>query len=431
MIDLKELALRESERVEWKENGGDQEIARKIVKTIAAFANDLSNMGGGYVVCGAKEGKDPYGFPKVAYSGLSARQVKEIEGKVLSICHDHVSPPIAPLVSELVNPEDEQTRILVFTVVATPDVHAYRDREGAGTQYYVRVSRDTIEAKNGLLTQLLVKKQKVEPFDRRIHPAAIQSDLDYLIFRDYLHDMGLLNPAKALEDYLNETEQIAEFVPPFLGRLSLDQALRPRNFTLLLFGKKSSLARLFTDQYTIFSIYTGRDRGEQFAERHLISGNIVDQAKRCIELLDAQAYTLFDKSSGKPNQAKYPVRALREAVINAVVHRDYELPEPNRITVFADRIEIRSVGALHWGVDKTKFLTGKASPKWRNQCFAYLFNKLQLAQSEGQGIPTILRTMREEGCPDPFFELENESVTCVLPAHPRYAKMNSQVQNLS
>jgi predicted HTH transcriptional regulator len=48
---------------------------------------------------------------------------------------------------------------------------------------------------------------------------------------------------------------------------------------------------------------------------------------------------------------------------------------------------------------------------------AYLFNKLRLTQSEGQGIPTIIRTMREEGCPDPIFEIEEQSVTCILPAH--------------
>jgi hypothetical protein len=139
-----------------------------------------------------------------------------------------------------------------------------------------------------------------------------------------------------------------------------------------------------------------------------------------MEILNTQVYTAIDKLSGKPNQVKYPLRALQEALINAVVHRDYEITEPIRITIFFDRIEIRSPGNLHWGIDKEKFLTGKAGPKWRNQCFAYLFNKLQLAQAEGQGIPTIIRTMKQEGCPDPVFEIEYDSVTCILPAHPRH-----------
>ncbi len=419
-IDLKELAVRESERVEWKEHGDFDQIANKIAKTISAFANDLSNMGGGYVVCGAKEGKDDFGFPKVDYTGLSANKLSEIEKKVLSICRSSISPPIAPIVHILPNPNSEQTKILVFTVIATQELHSYRDKEGTGTNYFVRVSRDTIEAKNGILTQLLIKKQKIEYFDHRINPVATEKDIDYIILRDYLQEMGLFSPEKALEDYLSETVQIAEFIPPLFGRSQLDGVLRPRNFTLLFFGKREAISRLFSQRHTTLSIYPSKDRGDQFAERHEITGNIVEQSKRAIELLNAQAYTLFDKISNKPNQIKYPLRALQEAVVNAVVHRDYEISEPNRITVFLDRIEIRSVGTLHWGVDKEKFILGKASPKWRNQCFAYLFNKLQLAQSEGQGIPTIIKTMKAEGCPPPTFEIEPESITCILPAHPRH-----------
>ncbi len=417
-IDLKELSTRESERVEWKENGDDIQIVNKIVKTISAFANDISNFGGGYVVCGAKEIKDEYGFPKVEYTGLSANKFKEIEGKVTQHCRDYVSPPIVPIVHEIPNPIDDTTRILIFVVLATPDAHIYRD--GTTSQYYVRISKETKEARNGILTQLLIKKQKLEYFDKRVNLKTKEVDIDVLLFRDSMQEMGLLSPEKSLEDYFSDKEQIAELVAPLFGRTSLDNILRPRNFTLLLFGKKSSITTLFPESYTVLSIYKGIDRSEPTAERYILTGTIIEQARKIIELLNTQAYTAFDKTSDKPNQVKYPMRALQEAVINAIVHRDYEIPEPIRITVFADRIEIKSPGTLHWGVDKEKFLKGKASPKWRNQSFAYLFNKLQLAQSEGQGIPTIIRTMKEEGCPEPIFEIETESLSCILPAHPRH-----------
>lgn len=417
-IDLKELSSRESEKVEWKENGDDQNIVRSIVKTISAFANDISNFGGGYVICGAKEIKDEYGFPKVSHKGLTADKLREIEGKVLQHCRDYVSPPIIPIVQEIENPVDSSTRILAFIVVASNDVHSYRD--GEVSNFYVRISRETREARNGILTQLLIKKQRIEYFDKRINSNASESDIDVLFFRDSMQEMGLLSPEKSLEDYFSEKEQIAELVSPLFIKSPLDGNLRPRNFTLLLFGKKNSITSNYPEAYTALSIYKGIDRSEPTAERYTLTGSIVEQAKRAVELLNTQAYTAFDKTSLKPNQVKYPIRALQEAVVNAIVHRDYEIPEPIRITVFSDRIEIKSPGSLHWGVDKEKFLLGKASPKWRNQCFAYLFNKLQLAQSEGQGIPTIIRTMKEEGCPDPIFEIENESVTCILPAHPRH-----------
>lgn len=423
-IDLKELSSRESERVEWKENGDDKFIVNSIVKTISAFANDISNFGGGYVVCGAKETKDEFGFPKVEYTGLSSAKVKEIEGKVLQHCRDYVSPSLAPIVHELDNPNNTDTRILVFVVLASPEAHTYRD--GEVVNYYVRISKETKEARNGILSQLLIKKQKLEYFDRRVCQNAVEMDIDVLLFRDSIQEMGLYQQSKSLEDYFSDKEQIAELVPPLFVRNNLIGTLQPRNFSMLMFGKKSSITLIFPEAHTIVSIYKGLDRSEPTAERHVLTGSIIEQAKRAIELLNTQAYTAFDKTSSKPNQVKYPIRALQEALINAIVHRDYEIPQPIRITIFADRVEILSPGSLHWGVDKDKFLSGKASPKWRNQSFAYLFNKLQLAQSEGQGIPTIFRTMKEEGCPEPQFEIDVESVTCILPAHPRHQIIREQ-----
>ena len=93
-LDLKLLSSRESEQVEWKESVAD---TGDVAKTLSAFANDWANLGGGYVVCGAKEEKDEHGFPRVAFSGLTANRLKEVEGKVLAACRDRVSPSIAPL----------------------------------------------------------------------------------------------------------------------------------------------------------------------------------------------------------------------------------------------------------------------------------------------------------------------------------------------
>ena len=69
LIDLKVLATRESEQVEWKENVADVD---DVVATLSAFANDWAKLGGGYVVCGAKEERDEHGFPRLAVVGLTA-----------------------------------------------------------------------------------------------------------------------------------------------------------------------------------------------------------------------------------------------------------------------------------------------------------------------------------------------------------------------
>jgi predicted HTH transcriptional regulator len=212
------------------------------------------------------------------------------------------------------------------------------------------------------MSQLLTSKQEIPPFDRRPNPNVGEPDIDILFFRDCMNEMKLLQGSKPLEDYFSDKEQIAEFVPPLFVKRSLDERLCLRNFALFMFGKKSSISLNFPDAYTVISFYNGLDRSEPNSERHLLTGSIIEQSRKAMEILNTQSYTAIDKLSNKPNQVTYPVRALQEALINAVVHRDYEIPEPIRITIFSDRIEIQSPGSLHWGVDKEKFLTGKAGP---------------------------------------------------------------------
>jgi len=416
-INIIELSQRESESVEWKENGEDIDIIVSIAKTICAFANDISNLGGGYVICGAKEIKDEYGFQKVKFTGLSADKLKEIEGKVLQHCRDYINPSIAPLVHELENPENNSTRILVFVITSDSQAHLYRDK--SASNYYIRIGRETRIAKNGIYRQLMEMKQEVEPFDKRANPNTDASDIDPMYFKNYLDEMGFTWSNYSAEYFISDKEKISEFLPPVLARKTLDGGLSLRNFALLTFGKKDSISRYFTEAYTVLSIYNGVDKSEPYGKRYQLTGSILEQTKKTLDLLDIIIYTNFDKTSDKPNKEKYSKRAVQETVVNAFAHRDYQMPDPIRITVFSNRIEIWSPGTLHWGIDKEMFIEGKASPRWRNQTFAYLFNKLRLAQAEGQGISTIIHSMRTEGCPDPAFEIGTDSVKVILHAHPR------------
>jgi ATP-dependent DNA helicase RecG len=414
-IDVKALSIRESNRVEWKDSVADSDV---VAETLSAFANDWPNLGGGYVVCGAKEERDENGFPRVSLAGLSAARLKEVEGKVLTACRDRVSPSIAPLVQEC--PADTpDRRLLIFIMPATRSAHLFRRRDEAG-KYFVRISRETREARNGILRELLVRKGVVEAWDRRVCETATVSDLDLLALRDALQRMGVFQPDRGLEEYLSDTKSLSPFVPPLCFRQPLTGTLRPRNFAMLLFGR--NVQAHVPGGYSLFSLYPGTDRSEPHAERNELAGTLIDQARRLIELLDVQSYVAFDKTNRTaPNAVKYPPRALHEAMINALAHRDYEIIEPTRVTVFSDRVEVLSPGSLPTGISADEFRDGRAPAKWRNQSLAWFLSCLQLAQAEGQGIPTILRSMREEGCPPPKFQLNQVQVLCILPAHPRHA----------
>jgi predicted HTH transcriptional regulator len=414
-IELHNLLARESEQVEWKENVADVE---SVVRTLVAFANDLQYLGGGTVVCGAAEEKDAAGFPKVKLVGLSAARFKEIEGKVLTACREQVHPPLSPLVQEYVVGEGQ--RVLTFLMAATPHAHTYRTAQDSG-KYFIRISRETREAKNGLLRELLVRKQELEPWDRRICQAATIEDLDLVVLRDVLQQIKAYDPIKGIDTYLSDTHALNPFVPPLCARDRFDRTiLRPKNFAILLFGREPQ--RFISSSHTLLSVYPGKDRTSAQSTRHELVGTVIEQARRAITLLQFQSYTLFDKSNlTTPNVSKYPPLALIEAAVNAIVHRDYEQDDPTRITVFEDRIEMVSAGGLPLGVSIESLRAGQATAKWRNQSLAWFFNRLQLAQAEGQGVASIIHAMAQEGCPAPEFEANVARVTYRLMAHPRYA----------
>jgi len=413
--DLQEIQTRESEQVEWKENVAD---FRDVVRTLVAFANDIANLGGGRIVCGAKEEQDEVGFPRIRQVGLSAARFKEIEGKVLTWCRERVHPPLLPIVDE--RPcDDPAHRVLVFTIVATGHAHALRDDDG--TRYWIRSSRRTIEARNGILLRLQAAKGQIEPWDRRIAASASVDDLDLLALRDTLVRMRRWDPAQSVQHWLDPEVSLSAFMPSLCVREPGTGTVRPRNFALLLFGRNPQ--RFVPGAIATFSLYPGTDRSEPYSERLELDGTIISQALRLIERLNVEATTLTDKSSGGPeNVVRFPQKALKEAVVNAIVHRDYTFDHPTRVVAYVDRIEIWSPGGLAPGMSPERFEQGDA-PVWRNRSLAWIFGRLDLAQAEGQGIPTIFRSMEQEGCPRPCFQLAEDSVLCILPAHPRHARM--------
>lgn len=415
-VDLDELAHRESEQVEWKENVADVD---DVVATLSAFANDLMNLGGGYVVCGAREARDEHGFPKLVRTGLTAARLKEIEGKVLDRCRDRVTPPILPLIDELPADADDR-RILVFTIAATPHAHVFRHNDGAA--HHVRIGRSTRQARNGVLLQLLSRKNEVDPWDRQVCATATTDDINLLVLHEALVRMDLKGQKRA-ESFLSDKDQLHALVPPLCAREPLTGTLRPRNFALLLFGRAPQ--RFIPGSYAYFSRYPGVNRGADYAERHELTGALFEQATELTRLVSQEATLLMNKTSLEhPNVPRYPERALKEALGNALAHRDYRLHDPTRVTAFADRVELHSPGGLPMGVTLAQLRRGRVAPQWRNQTLAWVFMKLGLAQGEGQGLTTMRESMKAAGSPAPRFEATETSVTCTLFAH----KLSSTVR---
>ena len=127
--------------------------------------------------------------------------------------------------------------------------------------------------------------------------------------------------------------------------------------------------------------------------------------------------TIIDKETGlRRDRTEYPIDALREAILNAVIHRDYSIHTegtPVQLDFFTNRLEIHSPGCLYGRMSVDQL--GTARPDLRNPALAVMAETLTAAEHRYSGIPTMRRAMNEHGLPEPKFEnRRNEFVVTFL-----------------
>lgn len=147
--------------------------------------------------------------------------------------------------------------------------------------------------------------------------------------------------------------------------------------------------------------------GARFLDNKRITGAIPDMIDEAVEFVrkNMRTKTIVDKDGRRADQEEYPVLAVREAILNALIHRDYSMLTENtpvNIEMYRDRMEIISKGGLY-GVGSVKDL-GKSRPETRNAALANMLELLKVTENRYSGIPTILREIRNAGLPDPVFE---------------------------
>ena len=115
--------------------------------------------------------------------------------------------------------------------------------------------------------------------------------------------------------------------------------------------------------------------------------------------------TIINPDTGKrEDRTDYPLTAVREAVLNALVHRDYSIHTeamPIQLMMFEDRMEIHSPGGIYGRMRVDQL--GKVQPDTRNPVLAAALEVLGIAENRYSGIPTIRREMREYGLQEPIF----------------------------
>lgn len=149
--------------------------------------------------------------------------------------------------------------------------------------------------------------------------------------------------------------------------------------------------------------------GARFLDNKRITGSIPDMLEEAVDFVskNMRTKTIIDVNGRRADKDEYPIIAVREAILNALIHRDYStLTEntPISIEMFRDRIEIISKGGLFGGGSVDQL--GKGRPETRNPALANILELLRVTENRYSGIPTIRRASKESGLPEPEFLVE-------------------------
>lgn len=165
-------------------------------------------------------------------------------------------------------------------------------------------------------------------------------------------------------------------------------------------------------------IGTVGEMGERFLDNQRIEGNISEMLNGAIQFVsrNMRTKTIINSKTGKrEDRTDYPIPAIREAILNALVHRDYSIHTegmPIQLIMFEDRIEIRNPGGIYGRIKVDQL--GKVQPDTRNPVIASELEVLKITENRYSGIPTIRRTMHEYNLRQPEFLDERGSFVVKL-----------------
>jgi len=148
------------------------------------------------------------------------------------------------------------------------------------------------------------------------------------------------------------------------------------------------------------------DDDERFIDNKRITGAIPDMLEDAVFFVrkNSRIKTIIDDNGRRADKPEYPVKAVREAILNALVHRDYSIHTENvpvRIEMYRDRMEIINSGGLYGKISIDAL--GKVRPETRNAALANMLELLNITENRYSGIPTMRNEFAKAGLPAPIF----------------------------
>ena len=394
---LEIIASGENSGVEFKR---DDLRTQDLAKELVAF----SNLDGGMVLLGVEDDGTVTGLTR-----------DDLEDWVMSVCRDKIRPAIVPFF-EVVRGVKDNHDVAVVRVVPGFDVHALWHHNT--NRYLMRVGTQSREASREELGRLFQQRGSVRIELRPISGATL-AHLDRRRLRNYFggirqQDVPADEDEDAWQSLLVNTEIMTEEGVSVGG--------------MLLFGTTPNryLSHAGIDAVAHAGPEQDYDAQERLALRGpmtpLLSdgGDIVENGlvEQALDFVQRNTRMVVETSGGRREERPvYPRDALREGIVNALIHRDYLLTSTDvELAVYNNRLEIVSPGRLPNGItpDRMRFGTRAA----RNQLLKDVMRDYRYLEHMGMGIPRkIVRGMREHNGTEPDLVELDERFVVRLHAH--------------
>jgi len=374
LLDL--MRLGEGLTLEFKRS-----VSADLGREVCAFANAI----GGRIVVGA----DDHG------NLLGVSDINRTKSEIQSIARN-VDPPIAVEIEPIEN-------VLLVTIPpgsAKPHMVGgkFYMREAATTQQLNRNEIREFFFKEGLIS---FDKQTCRGFD-------MERDFDPKKYRAFVRAAGIPSGMKT-EDVLRNLEVLT------------DEGMS--NAGALFFSKR--VPKFFLEAKINCALFQGTGK-TKILDQQIYEGNIVETHRAAIAYLEAHLNTEYVIRSGPRQEIlELPVDALREAILNAIGHRDYRLTGHIQVHISLDRVEIINPGGLVSGLKLADL--GRVSMP-RNPLLFALMHRLELVEDVGSGIRRIRDEMKNYGLEKPLIETGEAWFSIAFMRKPQDAALEHSTQ---
>lgn len=338
-----------------------------IAETLAAMANSR----GGMLLLGVMPRAD-----KPAGVDDTASAIDRVLEAALSI-----EPPlIIPL------PQVVRVRGTAMVVVQVPRGMPYV--YALSGRYLARRGSANHPLPPDKLRRLLLERGDVT-FEAEPTPNATQHDLDWGQVEAYAANLGGMGGASP-EQVLLKRGCLVKY----------DGELRPTNAGILLFGKDPQ--QFIRGSEITAARFAGKEMGDVFTRQDIV-GTLPQQIQRVETFLidNLRRGVHLGEQMARTELMEYPLKAVRELVVNAVAHRDYSIQGDGiRLYLFSDRLEITSPGGLPGPVTVDNIVDERFS---RNSAIVQVLSDMGFIERLGYGVDRVLALMREVNLPEPKF----------------------------